>query len=146
VATELLRREFTVDAPLGTTWQTFADVGAWPRWAPHLKHVDVSPPGLVGPDSEGTLHFQPAGQSRFRVTSYDEGMGWEWAGTALGLTIRYDHRLESDPAGTRLTWTVFEPGDDRSLRGRLFASFYARLVDRAIPRLQALMTSSSPGT
>jgi carbon monoxide dehydrogenase subunit G len=140
VPTELLRRDFSVDAPIADAWRLLADVAAWPEWAPHIRRVEVSPPGAIGPASSGTLYFSPLGRSRFRVSSHAEGTSWEWVGSVLGLAIRYDHRFASEGAGTRLTWTVAEDGDG-SARGRLFASFYGRLVDRAIPRLQTRMAS-----
>lgn len=145
MATELLRRDFMVDAPIDEAWRTLANVASWPTWAPHIRRVVVSPPGAIGPESSGRLHFRPVGSSQFRVTSFTEGIGWDWVGRVLGLTIRYDHRFVSDGARTRLTWTVAEEGDRRSVVGRLYASFYGRLVDRAIPRLQALMASQRTG-
>ncbi|HEY7737616.1 MAG TPA: SRPBCC family protein [Candidatus Limnocylindria bacterium] len=144
MATELLRRDFSVNAPIDEAWRLLADVSTWPEWAPHIRRLDVSPPGEIGPTSSGTLHFRPAGRSQFRVSAYAAGTSWEWIGPVLGLSIRYDHRFTSNGARTQLTWTVAEDGD-RSARGRLFASFYGRLVDRAIPRLQARLESPPEG-
>jgi hypothetical protein len=145
VAAELLRREFTVEAPIASAWAELADIAGWPRWAPHIRRVTLEPPGQIGPASSGSFSFRPVGHSRFRVSSYDEGRGWEWIGPVLWVTIRYDHRFAATAEGTRLTWTVSEDGTRRSLRGRLFASIYGRLVDRAIPRLQAEMKSTDRG-
>lgn len=145
MATELLRREFTVEAPLASTWHAFADVADWPRWAPHIRHVTVTPPGLIGPTSTGSLSFRPIGRSRFQISAYDEGKNWEWVGNVLWLRIRYDHRLAADGDRTQMTWTVSEDRGGRSVLGRSFAWFYARLVDRAIPRLQAQLASSTRG-
>lgn len=145
MTTELLRREFTVEAPLDTAWRAFADVATWPQWAPHLRRVTVTPPGLIGPTSVGHLSFRPIGRGGFRISAYDDGSSWEWVGKVLWLTIRYDHRFAADGDRTRLTWTVTEEGGRRSAMGRLFASGYARLVDRAIPRLQAQLASRNQG-
>jgi hypothetical protein len=145
VATELLRREFTVEAPLASTWHAFANVADWPRWAPHIRHVAVTPPGLIGPASTGSLSFRPVGRSRFQISSYDEDLRWEWVGSVLWLKIRYDHRFAEDGDRTQMTWTVSEDGGSRSLLGRIFAWFYARLVDRAIPRLQAQFANAHRG-
>ena len=142
---ELLRRDFMVDAPLDWAWRTFADVMAWPRWAPHIRRLTVIPPGPVGPTSTGSLHFRPIGRSRFHVTVFDEGDHWEWVGKVLWLTIRYDHRFASDGNRTHMTWTVSQDGARRSPLGRLFASVYGRLVDRAIPRLQAQLAAARGG-
>jgi hypothetical protein len=145
VAAELLRREFTVHAPPAGAWAEVADIAAWPAWAPHIRRVTLDPPGLIGPNSSGNLSFRPVGRSRFRVSSYAEGVGWEWVGRVLWLTIRYDHRFDAVPDGTQLTWTVSEDGARRSVIGRLFAKVYARLVDRAIPRLQDRFELTSRG-
>jgi carbon monoxide dehydrogenase subunit G len=145
VATELLRRDFTVDAALDTAWRELADVATWPRWAPHIRRVTVVPEGSIGPNSVGKLAFRPIGATRFQVTSYDEGARWEWIGKVLWLTIRYDHRFADEGMKTRLTWTVAEDSPGRSIVGRLFAAGYAKLVDRAIPRLQAQLASTKGG-
>ncbi|MGH2483486.1 MAG: SRPBCC family protein [Candidatus Limnocylindria bacterium] len=145
MATELLRREFTVEAPLASAWQAVADVADWPRWAPHIRHLTVTPPGLIGPASTGSLWFRPLGRSRFQISSYDEGVRWEWVGNVLWLRIRYEHRFAADGDRTQMTWTVSEDRSGRSVLGRSFAWFYARLVDRAIPRLQAQLASSARG-
>ncbi|MEK6192037.1 MAG: SRPBCC family protein [Chloroflexota bacterium] len=145
MATELLRRDFTVEAPLASAWHAFADVAAWPRWAPHIRHVNVVPPGLIGPASTGSLSFRPIGRSRFQISRYDEGAGWEWVGNVLWLRIRYDHRFAADGDRTQMTWTVSEDGGRRSVLGRTFAWFYARLVDRAIPRFQAQLARAKRG-
>ena len=145
MAAELLRREFTVEAPLASTWHAFANVADWPRWARHIRHVAVTPPGLIGPASTGSLSFRPIGRSRFQISSYDQGVRWEWVGNVLWLKIRYDHRFAAEGDRTQMTWTVSEDGGRRSLLGRIFAWFYARLVDRAIPRLQAQLASAHRG-
>ncbi len=49
----LLRREFTVDLPLETTWQHLARVEEWPSWAKPIRKVDGEPPGALGPGSTG---------------------------------------------------------------------------------------------
>lgn len=141
MATELLRRDFSVDLPLDAAWRAFADVATWPTWARHLRRVSVTPPGSISATSVGTLSFRPAGRGGFRVSAYDEPNHWEWVGKVLWLTIRYDHRFAASGDMTRMTWTVSEEGNRRSTLGRLFASAYGRMVDRAIPRLQVYLAS-----
>jgi len=145
VATELLRRDFSVDLPLDAAWRAFADVAAWPTWARHLRRVSVTPPGMIGPTSVGSLSFQPLGRSAFRISAFEERLHWEWVGKVLWLTIHYDHRFATNGDGTTMTWTVSEEGSRRSALGRLFASVYGRLVDRAIPRLQMYLGSPKQG-
>lgn len=145
MATELLRRDFSVDLPLDAAWRAFADVATWPTWARHLRRVRVTPPGPISATSVGTLSFRPAGRSGFRVSACDEPNHWEWVGKVLWLTIRYDHRFAANGDTTRMTWTVSEEGGRRSPLGRLFASAYGRMVDRAIPRLQVYLASPKGG-
>jgi len=145
VATELLRRDFTVDLPLDAAWRAFADVATWPTWARHLRRVSVTPPGPIGATSTGRLSFRPIGRSAFRVSACDEPNHWEWVGKVAWLTIRYDHRFAANGDATLMTWTVAEEGSRRSTLGRLFASVYGRLVDRAIPRLQVHLASPKQG-
>lgn len=145
MATELLRRDFTVDLPLDAAWRAFADVATWPAWAPHLRRVRVAPPGAIGASSVGALSFRPVGRSAFRISAYDEPNHWEWVGKVLWLTIRYDHRFAASGDTTLMTWTVSQDGARRTTLGRLFASVYGRLVDRAIPRLQVYLASPKEG-
>ena len=145
MATELLRRDFTVDLPLDAAWQGLADVATWPTWARHLRRVSVTPPGRIGATSTGRLSFRPIGRSAFRISAYDEPNHWEWVGKVAWLTIRYDHRFAANGDTTLMTWTVAEEGSRRSTLGRLFASVYGRLVDRAIPRLQVHLASPKQG-
>ncbi len=141
MATELLRREFTVDLPLDDAWRALADVATWPTWAGHLRRVSVTPPGPVGATSVGTLSFRPVGRSAFRISAYDEHNHWEWVGRVLWLTIRYDHHFAASGDTTLMTWTVSQEGARSTALGRLFASVYGRRVDRAIPRLQVHLGS-----
>ena len=141
MATELLRRDFSVDLPLDDAWRAFADVATWPTWAGHLRRVSVKPPGPISATSVGTLSFRPAGRATFRVSAYDERNHWEWVGKVLWLTIRYDHAFAASGDTTRMTWTVSEDGARRTTLGRLFASAYGRMLDRAIPRLQVYLAS-----
>jgi hypothetical protein len=63
----------------------------------------------------------------------------------LWLTIRYNHQFAATGSRTHMTWTVSQEGERRSIVGRLFESVYGRLVDRAIPRLQARLASRQQG-
>jgi uncharacterized membrane protein len=51
----VVHRTFEVEAPLEQAWHRLADVERWPEWAPHIRSVDVSPPGELGPTSRGAL-------------------------------------------------------------------------------------------
>ena len=76
--------------------------------------------------------------STFRMTEWNPGRNWKWAGPFLWLRVHYDHRFDPiGPRATRLTWTLDAEGPGASALGRVFAAVYARNLDRAIPRFVA---------
>lgn len=130
----LLTRTFEVPVALPVAWRALARVEEWPRWAGHIRRVDVDPPGPIGPRSSGTLHLRGGLRSTFRMREYRENESWKWVGPFLWLTVHYDHRFEAaGPDRTRLTWVVDADGLGSSVLGRVFAAAYARKLDRAIP-------------
>jgi len=53
----LLQREFTVGISLQRAWDHLARVEQWPSWAPHIKKIELQPPGELGPQSTGVIHL-----------------------------------------------------------------------------------------
>jgi hypothetical protein len=146
MATLLLRevREFTVNLPLEQAWRHMARVEHWPSWARHIRQVEVQPPGELGPESTGRIHLNNGVKPVFRVTEFNPYRNWKWVGGFLWLTIHYDHQFEELNAGqTRLTWVIEATGFGVSVLGRLFAWFYSRTLDRAIPLLIAEMNTTA---
>jgi hypothetical protein len=64
---ELIRREFTVDAPLAAAWHHLSQVEQWPTWAKHINYVELMPKGELTLQSKGTLHLQNGIRSQFRI-------------------------------------------------------------------------------
>jgi hypothetical protein len=140
---ELVVREFTVDGPLDQAWDHLAHVEQWTSWAKHIKRVVLQPPGLLTQSSAGTFRLAGGVRSTFRMEIYEPRRRWQWAGRFLTTTVHYDHRFEPvDSEHTRLIWTVAAVGPGSATLGRVFAAFYARNLDRAIPRLQAELRES----
>ena len=138
----LLERQFDVPVPLNDAWRFLAQVEAWPRWAGHIRRIEVTPPGEIGPGSSGRIHLRNGIRSTFRMLEFRPGMNWKWAGPFLWLTVHYDHRFDAlTPRRTRLTWVVDAEGLGAGLLGRVFAAVYARNLDKAIP---ALISSIGP--
>lgn len=136
-ARRMLERSFRVRAAPAAAWAEIAEVREWPRWARHIRSVDLEPAGALGPSSRGTLRLTNGIRSTFRVTDFEPGRRWLWVGPFLWLEVRYDHVVEADPGGgSRVTFTVDGSGLGVSTLGRLFAFVYARNLDRAIPQLQ----------
>jgi hypothetical protein len=144
VMVTLLRREFTVDVPLGTAWQQLAQVEEWPSWAKHIKQVEVRPAGKLGPQSTGIIHLSNGFKSAFKMTEFNPRRNWKWVGRFFWLTIHYDHHFEElNPTQTKLTWVVGGAGFGVSVFGRFFAKIYNQNLDQAIPLLIDEMSRSA---
>jgi hypothetical protein len=136
----LLERTFAVEAAAERAWAELVAAEQWPRWARHLASVQVTPPGPVGPGSRATLHLTNHTRATVRVTEFQDGRRFRWEGSFLWLGLGYDHLVTTDETGqVRVTFTVEGAGVGVNTIGRLFAGVYARQLDRAIPRLQALL-------
>jgi Polyketide cyclase / dehydrase and lipid transport len=142
----LLRREFTVDLPLQRAWDHLARVEQWPTWAPHIRKIELKPPGELGPQSTGVIHLTNGMKPAFRMTEFNPPGNWKWVGPFLWATVHYDHRFEAlDAEHTKLIWVVEAKGFGASILGRLFARIYRVNLERAIPLLIAEMNASSAG-
>jgi hypothetical protein len=136
----LIRREFTVRVPSQMAWHHLARIERWPSWAPHIKRIELQPPGEVGPESTGVIHLTNGIKPTFRVTEFSPPRSWKWVGRFLWVTVVYDHLFERLDAGrTRLTFVVEAKGFGKSVLGRPFAWIYRRNLERAIPLLVAEM-------
>jgi hypothetical protein len=139
----LLRREFTVELPRARAWHYLARVEQWPTWAKHIRHVEVTPAGELGPQSTGVIHLSNGVKSAFTMTEFNPPHNWKWVGRFLWLTVEYDHVFEElGPEKTRLIWIVGAEGFGISIFGRLFARVYNKNLDTAVPLLIAEMDSS----
>lgn len=74
---------------------------------------------------------------RFTVKApLEAGSNWRWVGPFLWITVHDDHRFEArGPAESEITFVLDGEGFGVRVFGRLFASIYARKLDRAIPNL-----------
>ena len=134
----LVERRFTVKAPVEKAWDHLARVSEWPSWARHIRRIDVTPAGPLTMRSEGVIRLTNGVRSVFRMTELNPGVNWSWRGTFLWLTIDYDHRFRSLSAEqSEIEFVVDVTGFGTRVLGRLFATIYARNIDRAIPRLVA---------
>jgi Polyketide cyclase / dehydrase and lipid transport len=141
----LLERTFAVEASAQRAWAELVAAEQWPRWARHLRSVQVSPSGPVGPGSRATLRLTNRTRASMRVTEFQSGRRFRWEGSFLWLGLGYDHLVTVDEEGrVAITFTVEGAGVGVNSIGRLFASIYARNLDRAIPRLQALLRAPDP--
>ena len=138
----LLERTFGVEAAAERAWAELVAAEQWPKWAQHLRSVQVTPPGPVGPTSSATLRLKNRTKASVRVTEFEDGRRFRWEGSFLWMGLGYDHLVTTDEVGrVSLTFTVDAAGLGVNMIGPLFAGIYARQLDRAIPRLQALLRS-----
>src|SRR5262245_38817766 len=129
----LIRREFTVRVPLQAAWDHLAHLERWPSWAPHIKRIELPPPGEVGRQSTGVIHLTNGLRPVFRVTGFNPPRHWEWVGGLLWPTVVYDHQFEPlDAPRTPLIVIVEAKGFGAAALGRLFARLYLRNRERAI--------------
>jgi Polyketide cyclase / dehydrase and lipid transport len=141
----LLERTFVVEAAADRAWAELVAAEKWPRWARHLRSVQVTPPGPVGPGSSATLRLTNHTGASMWVTEFEDGRRFRWEGSFLWLGLGYDHLVTTDEAGqVRITFTVEGAGVGVTTIGPMFAAIYARNLDRAIPRLQTLLRSPDP--
>jgi hypothetical protein len=138
----LLERTFVVEAAAERAWAELLAAEQWPKWAQHLRSVQVTPPGPVGPGSSATLRLKNRTKASVRVTEFEDGRRFRWEGSFLWMRLGYDHVVTTDDTGrVSITFTVEGAGLGVNTIGPLFARIYARNLDRAIPRLQALLRS-----
>ena len=142
----LLQREFEVPVSIADAWRVLARVAEWPRWAAHIRRIDLTPPGEVGPQSAGCIRLRNGIRSTFRMREFEPGTRWLWSGPFLWLTVHYDHRFAAiAPDRTRLTWIVDAEGFGVSVFGRPFAAVYAKNLDKAIPALVSSIEQLAEG-
>jgi hypothetical protein len=93
----LLERRFTVQAPLDRAWLHLEQVERWPTWARHIRRIDLTPPGALGPTSAGTIHLTNGVRSTFRMEELVPRTSWKWAGPrrAIPNPVR---EIETTPA------------------------------------------------
>ena len=141
---ELVRREFTVDAPLQEAWDHLANVESWPSWAKHIKRVSLHPLGPLMENSAGSFRLAGGARSTFRMEAFEPPRRWQWVGRFLTADVHYDHTFEQlDQGHTRLVWTVTADGFGQGSLGRVFGAIYARNLDKAIPNLQREVRQST---
>jgi len=144
--TRVLLRQFEVPVSVADAWRFLARVEEWPQWAAHIRRVDVTPPGDVGPGSSGTIRLRNGIKSTFRMQEFRVGKNWKWVGPFLWLTVHYDHQFDAvAPDRSRLTWIVDAEGLGASVLGRLFAAVYSRNLDKAVPALIAAIGRMNRG-
>jgi hypothetical protein len=141
----LIQREFTVGVPRHKAWDHLARVEQWPSWAPHIKQIELHPPGEIGQQLTGVIHLANGMKPAFRMTEFNPRRNWKWVGPFLWATVINDHHFEAlDGQHTKLIWVVEATGFGASILGRLFGKIYRRHLEKAIPLLVAEIKKLHP--
>ncbi len=132
----LLERRFRVKVSVEGAWAHLEQVERWPSWARHIRRVELRPPGVLVPESAGTIWLANGIRSVFRMEDLNPPRNWKWAGPFLWMTVHYDHQFASvGPQESEIRFVLEAEGFGTGVLGRLFAMIYARNLDRAIPLL-----------
>jgi hypothetical protein len=147
----LLERRFSAKVPIEAAWTHLEKVQSWPSWAKHIRRIELTPSGPLTARSAGRIHLTNGVWSTFRMEELSPGRSWKWAGEFLWITVHYDHRFRSlGPRETELTFSLEGEGRGVGVLGPIFASVYARNLDRALPRLvqelERCFSCGSPGS
>ncbi len=105
VRTTLRRRG---QATADTAWERYADISAWPTWAPQIMGVDASTDRLAA-GTTGTVKGPVGVRVSFEVLSVDSSTRtWAWrawiGARSAGLTL--EHGVEERGAGSATWLTV----------------------------------------
>ena len=133
-------RLVAVDASLTDTWQTLIDAEKWPEWAPHIRKIDVNPPGKIDANSSATIRFTSGRPMHVAVTEFRAGRFFRWTGRFLGSTVSYDYVATAAGQGSEILFIMEVTGPTARLVSAWLGRTYSRQLDDAIPRLREHLT------
>jgi len=109
-------------------WERYADLDAWPTWAPQIRGVDADGRRLaVG--RRGVVRALGGLHVRFVVTAVDErAMRWSWIAWVGPVSLSLHHEVAPDPRGTRAGLVLEGPGPVVAAYAPLTRIALARLV------------------
>jgi hypothetical protein len=123
-----------IDAPPGAAWTLLVETARWPEWGPSVRAVDCEDERIRA-GSSGRVRIPGGLWLPFEIDAVsplpdDPSTGdsgrWTWHVARIPAT---GHRVEACPRGARV---VFEL--------RLFAAGYAPVCERALNRIEQLLT------
>lgn len=123
------RVEVTGPARAVVVWERYAELDAWPSWAPQIRGVDADGPRLaVG--RCGVVRALGGVPVRFVVTAVDErARRWSWVARVGPVTLSLHHAVDALDGGTRAGLVLEGP--------RPVVAAYAPLTRLALARLVA---------
>src|SRR3990170_8745621 len=103
-----VERSLTINAPPGTVYEAFVDLGRWLEWNPHLRSVTplTEGPLTVGSRARVALKLNPL-PSVWEVSEVSAGRSFAWVSSSIpGMRLIFDHIAESADGGTRATLRI----------------------------------------
>jgi len=120
-------RSITIEATPARVWTVMSDVARWPEWTASIRSVEeVTPPGL-GDGGTAVVDAVGAPRSKYTVTRWEPGHGFDWETKVRGVRTIGGHWVE--PAGegrSRVTLAI----DVKGLAGTLFRPLLSRTMNR----------------
>jgi hypothetical protein len=140
----VVERSFMVEAPVNVAWDHLTKLEQWPSWAPHIKRVELTPPGALAEGSRGIFHQRRPMTATFQVKELRYLRNLTLRGRVMGIEIEYDHRLEAvSEHRTQVTFVAGCRGAGAGLTIKLFTMLHGRSLDQAIPLLIAEINGRS---
>lgn len=108
-------------------WERYADLDAWPTWAPQIRTVEADGRRLAVGRS-GTVHLVGGLRVPFVVTAVDPvRLTWSWIARLGPITLTLHHGLRRVPEGTTAGLVLEGP--------TLLVAAYAPLTRAPLTRL-----------
>lgn len=97
MSSSVRRVEVSGPAPLTVAWERYADLDAWPTWAPQIRSVEADGRRLATGRS-GTVHVVGGLRVPFVVTAVDAGRAtWSWIAWLGPVALTLHHDLAPAP-------------------------------------------------
>jgi hypothetical protein len=128
VSSAVRRIEVTGRARPGVAWERYAELAAWPTWAPQIRAVEADGPRLaVG--RTGTVHVLGGLRVPFVVTAVDADLlTWSWIARVGRVALTLHHDLTPVVDGTVAGLVLEGPGLVVATYGPLTRVPLARLL------------------
>jgi hypothetical protein len=100
------KRTIDIDAAPARVWTVMADVSRWPEWTESILSVDEVSDSF-GPDGTAMVHPRGQARSKYTVTRWEPGHGFDWETKSRGAVAVGGHWIEPNGEGrSRVTLSV----------------------------------------
>ncbi|MGE3073270.1 MAG: SRPBCC family protein [Dehalococcoidia bacterium] len=94
-----------VDAPAESVWPVMSDVAKWPEWTSSIVSVDEVRPDF-GLGSTAVVDAKGTPTSRWTVSKWEPGRGFDWVTKVRGATTVGGHWIEPRGERSQVTLTI----------------------------------------